>query len=103
MAKDDERPQFNPKHRIAGAVILVSLAVIFVPMLLDETAPPAENQTVTEIPARDAAETKVVVSPVLQPGSTVAQHTTADPVPERVAADGTAADTSSKNAIVKTQ
>jgi DedD protein len=66
MAKDDERPQFNPKHRIAGAIILVSLAVIFVPMLLDESTPPAENQTLTQIPPREAgvAETKVVVTPV---------------------------------------
>jgi len=65
MAKDDERPQFNPKHRIAGAIILVSLAVIFVPMLLDESTPPPENQTLTEIPARDVpAETKVAVTPL---------------------------------------
>lgn len=64
MAKDDERPQFNPKHRIAGAIILVSLAVIFVPMLLDESTEPAENQSLTRIPERDAAETKVVVAPV---------------------------------------
>jgi DedD protein len=67
MAKDDERPQFNPKHRIAGAIILVSLAVIFVPMLLDESTTPAENQTLTKIPERDAADTKVVVAPVAPP------------------------------------
>jgi DedD protein len=67
MAKDDERPQFNPKHRIAGAIILVSLAVIFVPMLLDESGSTAENQTLTKIPERDAAETKVVIAPVAPP------------------------------------
>jgi DedD protein len=67
MAKDDERPQFNPKHRIAGAIILVSLAVIFVPMLLDESGSTAENQTLTKIPERDAADTKVVIAPVVPP------------------------------------
>src|SRR6266566_6301690 len=69
MAKDDERPQFNPKHRIAGAVILVSLAVIFVPMLFEESKPSKENPVLTEIPARDApvSETKVVVTPIAAP------------------------------------
>jgi len=70
MAKDDERPQFNPRHRIAGAIILVSLAVIFIPMLLDESTPPAENQALTQIPSRDsiAADTKVVVTPISPAG-----------------------------------
>ncbi len=67
MAQDDEKPQFNPKHRIAGAIILVSLAVIFVPMLLDKSSPPKEK-SLTEIPARDG-DTKVVVSPVPLPAA----------------------------------
>lgn len=81
MAKDDERPQFNPKHRIAGAIILVSLAVIFIPMLLDESTPPAENQSLTQIPSRDStvAETRVVVSPVTPADS--AQIATSDSTP----------------------
>ncbi|GMR20871.1 MAG: SPOR domain-containing protein [Gammaproteobacteria bacterium] len=36
MAKQtDPAPEFDSRHRIVGAIILVSLAVIFVPMLLD--------------------------------------------------------------------
>jgi DedD protein len=80
MAKDDERPQFNPKHRIAGAIILVSLAVIFVPMLLDESTTPPENQTLTKIPDRDAPETKVVVAPIVPP--TAEPVVSAAPPPE---------------------
>jgi DedD protein len=78
MAKDDERPQFNPKHRIAGAIILVSLAVIFVPMLLDESAAPVESQALSQIPDRDATDTKVVVTPV-NPTSEPAATTTPEP------------------------
>ncbi len=96
MAKDNERPQFNPKHRIAGAIILVSLAVIFVPMLLDESTTPKETQTLTEIPTRDApvSETKVVVTPVPAPdaatNSSKTQTAAADPVAERPATDTSA-------------
>jgi DedD protein len=87
MAQDDERPQFNPKHRIAGAIILVSLAVIFVPMLLDESKPPAENPTLAQIPARDApaSETKVVVMPVPAPEPAKTQTAIADAAPEQSA------------------
>lgn len=69
MAAQDSGPaKFNPKHRIIGAIILVALAVIFIPMLLDETQPPPELKGVPEIPKRPAsAETKVVVRPVTGP------------------------------------
>jgi DedD protein len=90
MAKDDERPQFNPKHRIAGAIILVSLAVIFVPMMLDESTPPAENQSLTQIPPRDATptETKVVVTPIAPPGELATRPAAAaEPAPEKPTAD----------------
>ena len=87
MAQDDERPQFNPKHRIAGAIILVSLAVIFVPMVLDESKPPAENPTLAQIPARDApaSETKIVVTPVPAPEPAKTQTALADSAPEQSA------------------
>jgi DedD protein len=89
MAKDDERPQFNPKHRIAGAIILVSLAVIFIPMLLDKSTPPPENQTLTEIPARDApAETRVAVTPLTpdaEPATAPAPVPSAEPTAPAVA------------------
>lgn len=55
---------FDPKHRIIGAVIIVSLAVIFVPMILDRRSAP-ETPNVSEIPAPTSApDNKVVVTPV---------------------------------------
>ena len=68
--RDDARPVFNPKHRIVGAIVLVALVVIFVPMILDEREPPAELKGVREAPPRtEITETRVVVTPV--PGSEV--------------------------------
>jgi DedD protein len=70
MAQQDSGPAtFNPKHRIIGAIILVALAVIFIPMLLDETQPPTDLKDSPEIPARPSAQapdTKVVVTPLAQ-------------------------------------
>jgi DedD protein len=100
MAKDDDRPQFNPKHRIAGAIILVSLAVIFVPMLLDETEPPPENQSLTEIPVRDEPETKVVISPVT-PGDAPVAEPTASPQPLPALTEQAVVDTTPKMVTVK--
>jgi len=66
--KDRSNPEFNPKHRIVGAIILVSLAVIFLPMILDEREPPTEVKPISDIPEPKEAEslqqTKVVVTPV---------------------------------------
>jgi DedD protein len=74
---DNERSakDFNPKHRVIGAIVLVSLGVIFVPMILDERTPPAAALAqLSEIPA---PETKILVTDVAQgpeqaaPGSSV--------------------------------
>jgi DedD protein len=66
--KDSEPTAFNPKHRIIGAIVLVALAVILVPLILDEHEPPSDLKGISEIPARQsnlaATETKVVVTPV---------------------------------------
>jgi len=60
--------EFNPKHRIIGAIVIVALAVIFLPMILDEREPPSEIKKLIEIPSRsDVGETKIVVSPVSAP------------------------------------
>jgi DedD protein len=64
MAAKDEVPPFNPKHRI-----VVALAVILVPLILDEHEPPPELKSVTEIPPPKTAsapptETRVVITPV---------------------------------------
>ena len=64
MADNNARPDFNPKHRIVGAIILVALVVIFVPMLLNENEPPPELKGVRETPPRVVTETKVIVTPV---------------------------------------
>jgi DedD protein len=62
--RNEARPDFNPKHRIVGAIILVALVVIFVPMLLNENEPPPELKGAREMPPRGATETKVIVTPV---------------------------------------
>lgn len=109
MAKDDERPQFNPKHRIAGAIILVSLAVIFVPMLLDESTPSTTSQALTEIPTRDAAsDTKVVVTQIPTPASEAvkAQVTVADPIDKSTAelpVPAVRTETAKADAVVETK
>lgn len=63
--RDDARPEFNPKHRIVGVIVLVTLVVIFVPMILSEREPPAEIKGEREVPASTTmSETKVLVTPV---------------------------------------
>ena len=61
-AEDD----FNPRHRIVGAVVLVALAIIFLPMLLSERPPETGDSRVA--PGAPAPETRIVVTPVLPPG-----------------------------------
>lgn len=64
--KNDQTGQeFDPKHRIIGAIVLVALAVIFVPMILDNGSPPPPAGA-AKPPATpgSAADTRVVVAPV---------------------------------------
>ncbi|MFQ5546106.1 MAG: SPOR domain-containing protein [Acidiferrobacterales bacterium] len=59
----DDGGEFNPKHRIVGAVIVVSLAVIVLPMILsDEPDQPAARR-VADISEEPQAETKVLRLP----------------------------------------
>jgi DedD protein len=82
-AQDSGPPKFNPKHRIIGAIILVALAVIFIPMLLDETQPPPDLKGAPEIPERPATpETKVVVRPVTSPDAKDKEKPGAEPAKE---------------------
>lgn len=63
--REDARPDFNPKHRIVGAIIIVALVVIVVPMILKERQPPSEIKDISETSARgETANTKMVVTPV---------------------------------------
>ena len=67
MAKNDDRDtQFNPKHRIVGAVIIVALAVILVPMILQKGPDDKDDKTLqlSKIPDKD---TKVFIAKVDKP------------------------------------
>ena len=56
MSENERLPSpINLKHRIIGAVILVSLAVIFLPMILSEREPPTELKAISEIPGKGTA------------------------------------------------
>lgn len=60
---NDGGGEFNPKHRIVGAVIIVSLAVIVLPMILsDEPGQPAASR-VSDIGEIPQPETKVLRLP----------------------------------------
>ncbi|MEW6331930.1 MAG: SPOR domain-containing protein [Pseudomonadota bacterium] len=62
--RDDARSEFNPKHRIVGAIVLVALVVIFVPMILSGREPPPELKGAREAPPAEVTETRMVVTPV---------------------------------------
>ncbi|MBI5611649.1 MAG: hypothetical protein HY942_01055, partial [Gammaproteobacteria bacterium] len=61
MTERDDNHDFDPKHRIVGAVILVALAVIFLPMILNKQPEPPAVAPIAEIPPPDS---KVVTAPV---------------------------------------
>lgn len=51
--RKEAEDEFNPRHRIVGAVILVALAVIFLPMVLNDEPPPTGTAPVVETPVAD--------------------------------------------------
>jgi DedD protein len=62
-ARDDEG-SYSPKHRILGAIIVVSLAVIFLPMILsDGNAPPRRESPVSKVSEAPPPDTKVFRMP----------------------------------------
>lgn len=73
MADKDSAPTFNPKHRIIGAVIVVSLAVILVPIILDRREPPAELKDPSAARDSKPGETRVVVTSVDELGTAPAK------------------------------
>jgi DedD protein len=105
--RDDARPEFNPKHRIVGAIVLVALVVIFVPMVLNEREPPPELKGAREAPARkEITETRVVVTPVpaaeVRPAeSSEAAKTTPPPVESKAAPETKPAAPTEIPAVVK--
>lgn len=54
--------EFDPRHRVVGAIVLFALAVIFVPMILDNpSATDAQSGSAIKIPAKDK---KIFVSKI---------------------------------------
>ncbi len=67
MTQRDSGHDFDPKHRIIGAVVVVTLAVIFIPMVLGERAPRISSNTqesVTAAASAPATGNKVAVTKV---------------------------------------
>lgn len=71
-----ENEKFSPpvslKHRLIGAVVLVSVVVILAPLILSEQEPPAELKTVSDAPDKGAA-------PVVVPAPAVSEYTLPEP------------------------
>lgn len=69
--REDSNSKFDPMHRIVGAVILVTLAVVFVPMVLREQVPPETDRE--SLPPASEGETKVMILPLESPKPRVQQ------------------------------
>ncbi len=69
MTNRDSSQEFDPKHRIIGAVVVVVLAVILVPLILSQReTPPATGPVSSAVPGTsNAEETKVAVTKVPPP------------------------------------
>ena len=61
--RKEAEDHFNPRHRIVGAVVLVALAVIFLPMLLNDRPP----ETGPGVGGTAAPNTRTVIMPVTPP------------------------------------
>lgn len=77
------------RRRLIGAVTLVVLAVVFVPMILDSEPRPKRNEAALEIPAKDTAPPLPVPPPKVEekakavvPMETGAQKTNAEATPK---------------------
>jgi len=72
------------KERLIGAAVLVMLAVIFIPMILNDTSPRVSTITDTNIPTRQGVDFSSRMVPVIEPPATEAPApaTTAAPTEE---------------------
>ncbi len=81
-------PPVNLKHRLIGAVVLVLVAVMLVPLILSEREPPTELKAVSDIPDKSAA-------PVSAPAPVASEYTLpeppSEPAPEKKPATTSAA------------
>jgi DedD protein len=77
MATARDEGSYSPKHRILGAIIVVSLAVIFLPMILsDSNVPPRPEVAVSKLGEVPQPETKVFRMPAASLESMPAPATT---------------------------
>lgn len=86
MTRKDSAPEFDPRHRILGAIVVTGLAVVFIPMILSEAPKPAgpgaQRMAIEETLPEPA--TRVVVTPVAPPearSDPVASAAGAEPPP----------------------
>lgn len=84
--KQDTSQDFNPKHRVVGAIILVVLAVILVPLILHDRAPPAPTQPTAEMPAPDTRLVVTPLTPVPLPENSSSAPTAIKTIPSLAAA-----------------
>lgn len=76
MPENEKLPSpVNLKHRLIGAVILVLIAVMLVPLILSEQEPPAELKTVSDAPDKSAA-------PVSAPAPAASEYALPEPPSE---------------------
>jgi DedD protein len=90
MTNRDAPHDFDPKHRIIGAVVVVALAVIFVPMILNQRDAPPESATPTQAtPMVQAAtdETKIAITKVPPPPALSEPVKAVAPDPAKVASE----------------
>jgi DedD protein len=80
MTQRESGQDFDPKHRIVGAIIVVALAVIFIPMILSNREAPGDRADAPSAAPRDTAAdgNKVAVTKLPPPESTKAAT---DPAP----------------------
>src|SRR5581483_3864258 len=68
MTNRDAPHEFDPKHRIIGAIVVVALAVIFVPMILSQREAPSEAPAPANAPSgQTTEENKVAITRVPPP------------------------------------
>jgi DedD protein len=80
MAERKTEDDFNPRHRIVGAVILVALAVIFLPLLLQDRPPEKEGAEPKEVPVPEVREVAPAKSAQPRPDIVPKPVTTEPPI-----------------------
>lgn len=81
---EDSQDNFNPKHRIVGAIIIVSLIVIFVPTILDKKE--LSDNKFRKL-SSSSSSTKVVVTSVHELQRNAARKTGNNTVAQSIAKD----------------